>query len=93
MSLADLINQDNYDWMKVDYSERILNIENRIEVISQEIKEVVIRKGEWIKWLDDMSKLVDMNIFDRTTIVRLVSKIYIIRKGKYKIVFSKVINI
>ena len=76
-----IISEDDYKWMKAEYTKEILKIEKNMESTALDIRNIVVYRSERVKWLKDMRGLTVRARLDRAIIVRLIKSICVKAKG------------
>jgi hypothetical protein len=85
--MSGIINEEDYSYMKANYTNKIASLENTIELTAREIRDVISHRNEQLEWLDSICKFDDRNTFDRALIVRIVQSIHVRAKDDIAIDF------
>ena len=86
--IKGIINAEDYDGMTTTYSEIIIALEKSMKILSVEIKSIIAHKNEQLRWLEGTCRIVEMQGFDRASIIQLVKGILIKSKIDIQVQFQ-----
>jgi len=85
--LNGIISEEDYSWMKVDYSTKIFSLENEIDMLVHETQAIIMHRDGWVQWLFNISEFAETTTFDRAMLVRLVKNICVRSKDSIVVEF------
>ena len=83
-----IISAEDYSEMKAAYSDEIIELEKSIRILTAEIQSIIVHRNEQLEWLEDICRIVEMQGFDRASIVRLVRWILVKSKTDIEVQFQ-----
>ena len=87
-SLADgLIDQSEYQNLKKNYTNRRTHAEEQAEAIREEMEQEINRSDQGLGWIEEFRRYQNIEVLDRSIVVRLIERILIFRDHRVDIVY------
>lgn len=86
-SLADgLIDQSEYQNLKKNYTDRRAHAEEQADAIREEMEQEISRSDQGLGWIEEFRKYQNIEVLDRSIVVRLIERILIFRNHRVSVV-------
>ena len=87
-SLADgLIDQSEYQNLKKSYTNRRAQAEEQADAIRGEMEQEINRSDQGLGWIEEFRRYQNIEVLDRSIVVRLIERILIFRDRRVDIVY------
>ena len=87
-SLADgLIDQSEYQNLKKNYTNRRTHAEEQANAIREEMEQEINRSDQGLGWIEEFRRYQNIEVLDRSIVVRLIERILIFRDHRVDIVY------
>ena len=87
-SLADgLIDQSEYQNLKKSYTNRRTQAEEQADAIRGEMEQEINRSDQGLGWIEEFRRYQNIEVLDRSIVVRLIERILIFRDRRVDIVY------
>ena len=87
-SLADgLIDQSEYQNLKKSYTNRRAQAEEQADAIRVEMEQEINRSDQGLGWIEEFRRYQNIEVLDRSIVVRLIERILIFRDRRVDIVY------
>ena len=87
-SLADgLIDQSEYQNLKKSYTNRRAQAEEQADAIRGEMEQEINRSDQGLGWIEEFRRYQNIEVLDRSIVVRLIERILIFRDHRVDIVY------
>lgn len=86
-SLADgLIDQSEYQNLKKNYTDRRAHAEEQADAIREEMEQEISRSDQGLGWIEEFRRYQNIEVLDRSIVVRLIERILIFRNHRVSVV-------
>lgn len=86
-SLADgLIDQSEYQNLKKNYTDRRAHAEEQADAIREEMEQEISRSDQGLGWIEEFRRYQNIEVLDRSIVVRLIERILIFRGHRVSVV-------
>lgn len=87
-SLADgLIDQSEYQNLKKSYTNRRAQAEEQADAVRVEMEQEINRSNQGLGWIEEFRRYQNIEVLDRSIVVRLIERILIFRDRRVDIVY------